>query len=539
MEESQEILLNSLRNVGVSIPDNVPSIKELTPTTLISICAQSLNIIGNTTSFVATLPDSMADKFRVCTNISAAVKNLGYLGDVSYYKFLYPSEEDLYKLLRFLVERLSELSEDITDDITDTDARSKIQEDNFSITSADLDNEGVDLNLEKVGAILNDLRVNTEVPESSVCNTDDTAVSASNGAHLFIANIDESVDGLFDSKTPNFSKDGLSSFVSEDNLAEGIWESGRGTSGNEEAAAQRDDTLVSVFEHKVASHKEPSLKIRYENEYSKDQEKKLPEEMIANSSGLQHLEEEFESLKAAADMSFDDQKSVGFYLEQLYEQVEARKRNLVDLESQWDAFRKPLEEKKRNLEDSLCANKPEVREKLQKLREVEVERLSILSEIRKREEEHLKLSADLEKQPKVASRLSYIQRIKEITKNSRKQDADIERILIETRELQLESNSIQERLQRTYAIVDEMVFREAKKDPVGRQAYRLLSSIHETFEQISEKILTSDRIKREVADHDKKLAAMVSRNLTADKLQADLDAIMKENEYLQQRLQEN
>lgn len=76
-----------------------------------------------------------------------------------------------------------------------------------------------------------------------------------------------------------------------------------------------------------------------------------------------------------------------------------------------------------------------------------------------REEEHSKLSAELERQPKVASRGSHIQRIKEITKNSRKQDADIERILKETRELQLESNSIQERLHRTYAVVDEMVFR--------------------------------------------------------------------------------
>lgn len=59
----------------------------------------------------------------------------------------------------------------------------------------------------------------------------------------------------------------------------------------------------------------------------------------------------------------------------------------------------------------------------------------------------------------MASRRSYIERIKEITKNSRKVDTDIERILKETRELQLESNSIQERLHRTYAVVDDMIFR--------------------------------------------------------------------------------
>jgi hypothetical protein len=43
-----------------------------------------------------------------------------------------------------------------------------------------------------------------------------------------------------------------------------------------------------------------------------------------------------------------------------------------------------LEEKKRSLEESLYANSPEAQEKLQKLREVELEKQSILSEIRKR-----------------------------------------------------------------------------------------------------------------------------------------------------------
>lgn len=49
-----------------------------------------------------------------------------------------------------------------------------------------------------------------------------------------------------------------------------------------------------------------------------------------------------------------------------------------------DAFIKPLEEKKRCLEESLYLNIPEAQEKLQKLREVEQEKQSVLSEIRKR-----------------------------------------------------------------------------------------------------------------------------------------------------------
>ena len=74
------------------------------------------------------------------------------------------------------------------------------------------------------------------------------------------------------------------------------------------------------------------------------------------------------------------------------------------------------------------------------------------------------------------------------------------------------------------------------KDAVVKQAYRLLTSIHESFEQISEAILATDRTRREVAEHEAKLAALASRSLDIDKLQADLDSIKKENEFLEGRL---
>ena len=85
-DESQEILLSSLENFGVSIPENVSSVKDLNPATLVSICGQCLNRIDGTASFCTSLPDSMAEKFRICTELSSAVEKLGYIGDMSYYK---------------------------------------------------------------------------------------------------------------------------------------------------------------------------------------------------------------------------------------------------------------------------------------------------------------------------------------------------------------------------------------------------------------------------------------------------------------------
>lgn len=241
-------------------------------------------------------------------------------------------------------------------------------------------------------------------------------------------------------------------------------------------------------------------------------------------------------VEAEEGTEFDNQHSVNFYVKQLNEMMDAESRNLAELESEWN-YLKLLEEKRRNLEESLYVANPEAQVKLQKLKEIKLEMQCIITEIREREEEHSKLAEDIKKQPKFASRRSFIERVTEITKNSRKQDADIERIQKETRELQLESNSIQERLLRTYAVVDETVFREAKKDPVARQAYRLLTGIHESFEQISEKIRATDKARREVAEYEAKLVAVLSRSLNMDKLQADLDAIRKENKHLEQHLE--
>lgn len=76
-----------------------------------------------------------------------------------------------------------------------------------------------------------------------------------------------------------------------------------------------------------------------------------------------------------------------------------------------------------------------------------------------REAEEAQLSAELGNTSKGASRATYVRRITELIRNSKKQDADIARIIHDTRELQRESNMSQDKLLRLHALVDETVFR--------------------------------------------------------------------------------
>ncbi|KAK3008706.1 LOW QUALITY PROTEIN: hypothetical protein RJ639_015255 [Escallonia herrerae] len=392
MEESQEILLNSLANAGVPIPPGVNSIPDLTPATFVSICAESLRLIDDSSSFPTELPDSVAGRFKACTELASAVKNLGYIGDLSFQK---------------LVPRLSESSEaGKSSDKKDNHASSKLIEDkSFQSTSNDrtrkIDNEEVRPHKEQV------------VSESSVL---------------------EPID-IYRARTQYFTKHKAASIENAKDSMEHLEKPGDNASGNGEIVSQGHDLEL---ERKVTSP-------RVGNEINelRSQEKLLLGEVKAKFSELQHLEEEEKLLKAAVEMAFDDQCPVDSYVEQLEQKADAKRQNLGELESQW-ALRKPLEDKKRR--GSLC-NKTTAQEKLQNLKEIERETQSILTESDRslvghdrwmqitcltlgfvsshREEELSKLSIDLEKQPKLPSRSSYIERIKEITKNSRKQDVGI------------------------------------------------------------------------------------------------------------------
>nr|GME11618.1 coiled-coil domain-containing protein 22 homolog isoform X1 [Ipomoea batatas] len=292
-------------------------------------------------------------------------------------------------------------------------------------------------------------------------------------------------------------------------------------------------------EHNLDHEQHKDLQFESKTKYLQNQDKILQEDLASRSSELRHLQEKQDLLKAAIKMSSCDQHPIDFYVKQLSDQVEARRQDLAKMEAQWDAQRIVLEEEKMRLEEALRATHPEVYVKFKKLEEIDKETECIIAEIKRREEEVWELSAELGKQPNLEPRKTYIQRIIEITKNSRKQDVDVDKILKDTRELQLESNSIQERLHRTYAVVDETIFREAKKDPAGKQAYRILTSIHDSFEQIAERLHDTDRARRERADIEAKLANMTSRSLDIEKLRADLDAVKNENDLLERKILTN
>lgn len=83
------------------------TISQLSPENIVEIVARSLWLISNgEIKFSVVLPPNIAARHRICTNIAAKIKELGYSGDCGYNQLLYPVEHQTRSLINWLVQKL-------------------------------------------------------------------------------------------------------------------------------------------------------------------------------------------------------------------------------------------------------------------------------------------------------------------------------------------------------------------------------------------------------------------------------------------------
>jgi hypothetical protein len=86
--------------------------------------------------------------------------------------------------------------------------------------------------------------------------------------------------------------------------------------------------------------------------------------------------------------------------------------------------------------------------------------------------------------PKEVSRAVYTRRILDIVKNVKKQKVEINKILIDMRNLMKEITLISDTLSRSYAVTDNQMFADAKKDESSKVAYKDLVAMDTSFKKL-------------------------------------------------------
>ncbi|CAH6780436.1 coiled-coil domain-containing protein 22 [Phodopus roborovskii] len=220
--------------------------------------------------------------------------------------------------------------------------------------------------------------------------------------------------------------------------------------------------------------------------------------------------------------------------------VESSAQRVIHLASQWEKHRVPLLAEYRHLRKLQDCRELESSRRLAEIQELHQSVRAAAEEARRKEEVYKQLVSELETIPKDVSRLAYTQRILEIVGNIRKQKEEITKILSDTKELQKEINSLSGKLDRTFAVTDELVFKDAKKDDAVRKAYKYLAALHENCSQLIQTIEDTGTIMREIRDLEEQIETEMGKKTLSnlEKICEDYRALRQENAGLLGRVRE-
>lgn len=203
--------------------------------------------------------------------------------------------------------------------------------------------------------------------------------------------------------------------------------------------------------------------------------------------------------------------------------IDASSQKLVSLANQWEQHRLPLVEQYRELRELSSRRVNETQRKLEEIKSIREKIKGLGVEARQKEETHKHLVTAYEKLTKDVSRSAYTRRIMEIVGNIKKQKSEIDKVLLDTRNVQKEINRLTGKLERTFTVTDELIFKDAKKDEAIRRAYKFLAALHENCSQLVLIVEETGAIAREIREiedqieqeNQKKVAATLER-ITSD-----------------------
>lgn len=98
----------------------------------------------------------------------------------------------------------------------------------------------------------------------------------------------------------------------------------------------------------------------------------------------------------------------------------------------------------------------------------------IMKDIKLKQKQHAKLTSEYEKNSRNISRKAYTSRIMEIIGNINKQKDIIDKVLLDTRDLQKEINNFSGQLDRQFTVTDDLIFKVSKTNIILDLAFKSL-----------------------------------------------------------------
>ncbi|KAJ7376865.1 Coiled-coil domain-containing protein 22 [Desmophyllum pertusum] len=290
-----------------------------------------------------------------------------------------------------------------------------------------------------------------------------------------------------------------------------------------EALQSKFGELNASIEHDEVEIKKALAGIQQTNEQVSSQKTKNAEQ-----------EEVYKVKKRTIDLLPDAENNIA----KLQDVVDASAQRLVNLAQQWEKHRAPLVNQYRELKQLNANRVSEAQKQLEEIKSLREKMKEVADEARGKEDIYKQLVVEYETMRKDVNRSAYTRRILEIVGNIKKQKEEINKILIDTKAVQKEINQLSGKLDRTFAVTDELIFRDAKKDESCRKAYKYLASLHENCKELIQSVEETGLIVREIRDLEDQIEMESQKNTATnlERISADFKQMKEENNTLTKKL---
>lgn len=502
MEEVDSIILHFLRQLNVNIDEGVKNICELPVEVIIESASKCLSAISTSIKVPTKLPTGISHRIEVAAHIALICKDLGYKNDVGYQTFLYYNEAELRQVFMFLIEQLP------TENKAAKSAPRSCKSSLMQVISNRIQ--------EELAAVW--------IPPC--CNPSNTQP------------IGDSIQSpLVIHKLPK----------TDLNEQEIILKLKKIQEFNQKKIIEHKST-ESKNDFEIAVEDKPGTPVRYDTNQSL---KKLKETAVILGQKLDELKSDSNLMEAEfsqvhkskerieADLrnvqnilhsigiSNNDNEDVTNVLEKVQKSMNVLHRKSEELTSKNLSLKVEIDKIKNSIDDSE-SERNKARKTLISLKE---SAKAMKDEYDTKEQNKNQLKYNYEKLKGGNKRSIYTKRILEIISNVDKQNMEIKKILDDTRELQKEINTLEGQLDRCFAIADETLFKDAKKDDQAKKAYKLLALLHSECNTIVSLVNDTGTFARDIVDIEDNIKTEKAKRTedTLEKIQLDLKRMQEEH----------
>jgi hypothetical protein len=583
MEDVDQLVIVALANLVPHL--RISSLNDLLqPEVLVPFTAACVGAVQQEAPLVTVLPQSMSQRYTVCSGLSKLMKDLGYSGSLGFNVFLYPSAKEVRNLVNFFVDNMPKDSaaEDVassenvflkkirlrvknwteevwappfefkkafslqaashfTDHIQSVDlpAELKALEQQYMQSrrqgaprflqvrsTAYLSNVQQQAQLKSAHALITDEILSLSKPTyvEAPPPTKAALPSLASVLHRSAANLGMAQGSVFSHET-HFKQDAEVVAAKEDETPQ---ETAAPTTIPDVEQQPKPPTRASEVEG--LERQLEVVTVEAQEAESLMVQKQL--HLHRTELTLEQIKEENERLRKEADYKhraavvLQDQNNLG----RINEEVKEQQLKLEQAKKDWLEYKQPLEQEVKSQERSVEKLRKNYTEKLEQIKQMKTEMKEMVEEAQFKEELLELLQAEDAKVASPVSRPVYIRRITEVSDRMKMQKRELVQCMRDVTELQQSISVSRDTISRTDAATEDLVFQDAKKSSSSKNLYKLLVDLREQYAILVQSVEAQNKLKSLMRDIELRIGTLRSRNASHNlkQLREDMEKVKQE-----------